>query len=227
MAAFFHIAICLAFISLSPEERAKNIVEQYIKSQFDQRPVDVAIEYRSFPSLSAYASEDYEFRVLRDGNSRFRGNMSFVLEVLRNGASTRTFVVSVRIRTFGTVLVARNQLDPTSVLCAASVAEKRIETTDLPPDYCSRPEILYGNRLRRLVNEGTVLRESMLEPLPVIQRGKRITLKLIAGHVVLTTDAVALEDGPCGSMIAISKLNSKDRFQAKVINEGTVEVRLN
>ena len=125
------------------------------------------------------------------------------------------------------MLVARNQLDPTTALNAASVSEKRIETTDLPSDYCSNLEILNGNRLRRLVNEGTVLRESMLEPLPVIQRGKHITLKLITGHVVLTTDAVALEDGPRGGIIAISKLNSKDRFQAKVVDEGTVEVRLN
>jgi flagellar basal body P-ring formation protein FlgA len=232
MKHFIHILACCLGIasiagaqSIAPEE-IRTAVRTAIEARLGEAAADATVEFRSEVRATPVASTAYHILVPALTN-RPRGSFSVPVEIESDGTVMRHIVVSVRVRTFGFVLLAARQLGRNTVLRIDDVIAQRVETTTLPDDALSTPGDCEGRRTTKLVNAGSVLRFSSLEQIPVIRRGERLMLTLRTGNVVLRTEAVARDDGAIGSLISVQKLNSRERLRVRVVGPGTAEIQLN
>ena len=94
----------------------------------------------------------------------------------------------------------------------------------LPSDSLRSPDELTGKRTRKIFTMNEVICSHALEPEPAVKSGSNVTLRVIGDGVVISTDAVALEDGQPGDWIKckcagaqILKAEVKDSQSAQIV----------
>lgn len=86
------------------------------------------------------------------------------------------------------------------------------------------PGALQGMRTRITIDAGEVICTSAIEARPPVVRGDEVTVRYVAGPVVLTARAVAQADGVVGKSVLVRSTGSGDFFRATV--SGKAEVRV-
>lgn len=81
-----------------------------------------------------------------------------------------------------------------------------------------------GVRVRGQVPAGAVLLTEMLEPVPVVERGRTVTLVYDNGRLRLAVPAQSLEDGGVGGLVRVRNLQSQRVVSARVVDASTVQV---
>ena len=154
----------------------------------------------------------------------YRGSAALNVEVLVDGKVERTIPVSFRVRTFGDVLVAKQRMERHAPLREGDVEPRRVETTDLRPGWFRSEGEVRSMWTKRIIAAGTILQQSMVEPLPIVFTGDIVTLTVRAAGVTLSVKATAREDGRLGDLITVQKIDAHDRIRCKVAGPGRVEM---
>ena len=128
-----------------------------------------------------------------------RGIVCLPVEITSEGKVARQMVVSLKVRLFGQVFVAGRQLERHSNISDEGIGSRYVELTSMPDDVVMHKEQLSGKRTSRIIGAGSILRESSLELIPLVFRDEHVTLIVRAGHVKLSMQGVAKEDGVFGS----------------------------
>ncbi len=212
------------FISSDDQRDVENIVRDYILNNLRGEANDVIIEFRNIPESMLMLNDHCSVSVVQDRGLKLRGNVSLPVELNCDDDMSRRHIVSTRVRTFDTVYVVAENMFRNEKIQKENLLPQRIETTALNNDVVTTFDTLIGKRLNRMVTEGTILRKSMLEEMPVIERGDAVTLTVTSGSVTVSTQAVARQDGRVGDIIAVQRNGTHTRFRARVIDDNTVEL---
>ncbi len=212
------------FLSSGVQEDVEDAVRDYIFGNLRSEAQDIAIEFRHIPESLLMRNNRCSFTIVQDRGLKLRGNVSIPVELTCDDEMPGRHIVSVRVRTFDTVFVAAENLYRNKEIQQENLNPQRIETTTLHNDVVTTVDSIIGKRVNRVVTEGTILRKSMLEEAPVIERGDAVTLTVTGGSVTVSTQAIARQDGRIGDIIAVQRSGTHDRFRARVINEDTVEL---
>ena len=98
----------------------------------------------------------------------------------------------------------------------------RVETTEWARRAVGDSLWLEGRRTKRIIAEGSVLFEELVEQVPLVARGDRVTIRAASKGVCISTVAVAMEDGRLGSVITVRAAHTRDRLKARVTGAGVV-----
>lgn len=219
------LAFCAGDATRSVEEdEIKSVVQQYVQSRLGSSSQEVRVEFRSIPNRILNIPKDARLHVVTESVPDLQGNVILPVEVVHADRVVHTFLVSLRVRTFGQVLVAAETMGKHQQGSAIPVVIEQRETTTLPPDVLTSPEQLQGKRTRQFIRRGAVLRQSMFESQPLIRQGSVVTLVVKTGAVLVRTAAIVREDGLAGDRIRVQKLGSHEVFSARVVDAETVEL---
>jgi flagella basal body P-ring formation protein FlgA len=207
-----------------PVAEIRQAAEQYIRSSLGLPQEDVMVEFRGESAPVTVPGTHYTVRIADGLPGHLSGHVTIPMEILTAGNISRRILISLRVRTFGDVLVAVRRLDRHTAIGATDVAVRHVETTLLSRDLLRRPEEVIGKRTSKMIAEGEVLAGRMCEPSPVIRQQSTVDLVAKSGSIRISTRAVALEDGCAGGMITVKKIGSNVKVSAKVLDENTVEV---
>jgi flagella basal body P-ring formation protein FlgA len=152
------------------------------------------------------------------------GNFSLPIELLADGRVEQHCIVSVKVRTYDSVLVATRQLGRHENLTSEDVRKERVETTSLRGEALTRTDQLEGVRTSRILSSGTVLTSDLTEPVPLVVQGSQVVLIVQGQGVRFSTDAIARQDGRRGERIMVQRAGSSARLQAMVIDAKTVQM---
>ncbi len=83
-----------------------------------------------------------------------------------------------------------------------------------------------GKKLNRSLRAGAPVLLSMVESLPIIQRGERVKIVINSGALHLTATGLARSDGSLDQMIRVQNINSNKIIYCRVSAPGLVEVIL-
>ncbi len=202
----------------------REAVRANVMQRLSMRPDDVLIEFRGVVHDVDVSDGPVRLIVGGDGMTRFRGAMSVPVDIAAGDAIVRRLLVSIRVRTYGDVLVAARLLDRGCVLRPADVVRQRVETTELPDDLIIAWDDCVEKQTARIVTAGTVLHRSLLEPLPVIHRGEQVVLVVRGGAVVLQSEVVATADAALGQTVIVKKPTTHERLVARAIGPKRVEI---
>jgi flagella basal body P-ring formation protein FlgA len=209
------------------EREVRLAVEQFVNAKLaslDGTKETFSIEFRSVPRRILDIPRHATLRVVDDVRKELRNNVMLPVEVVSNGRVGHVFFVTVKIRRFGDVLVAPETIEKNRHGDSLTVEEAHVETTSLPADLMTDRTKLLGKRAKRIITKGSVLTESMFEPLPTVFQGSPVTLILKVNGVLITTSAVVREDGLTGDFVLVQKAGAGDRFKARVLDGHTVEL---
>ena len=87
-------------------------------------------------------------------------------------------------------------------------------------------ENFLGKKLQRSLRAGTPILLSMVESLPVVQRGERVKIVINSGPLHLTATGLAHSDGALDQVIRVQNINSNKIIYCRVAAPGLVEVIL-
>lgn len=206
------------------QEEIRRVVEQYVHQCLAPMQQEVRIEFRSMPTRVANIARDARLQVGEVAASRLRGNVLVPVEVFRENRVEHTFLVSLRVRTFGRVLVAAQRIEKQARAESIPLVVEERETTLLPPDVLTTRELLAGMQTRQIIQRGAVLRAGMFEPIPTVRQGSIVTLLTRAGSVTVRTQAIVRDDARSGERVRVQKAGSHEILTARVIDEQTVEL---
>lgn len=202
----------------------KQAVEQFVRAKIGGAHQEVRIEFRTVPNKIVNIPHDAQLHIVDDTVPTLQDVIILPVEILASDRVLRTFLVSLRIRTFDPVIVANETIGNHQQAEAIPVTVEQRETTTLPADRLTTRDQLKGKRTKQIIRRGAVLRQNMFEEMPVIQQGSVVTLIVKAGQVFVRTAAIAREDGTSGALVRVQRLGSNELFSARVVDERTVEL---
>jgi len=183
------------------------------------------IVFRAVPDSVAVPSADYALRIQLTEPGRLKGVVGIAVDVEAGGQSVRRIAMTVVIRTYAKVPVAARILPRHTSPVPDDVRLVRMETTLLQRTVVEQ-EMLGTLRTKRIVQLGSILFEDLFEPVPLVLQGDPVKVHVRSGHVCLSVDGVAREDGVQGEYIFVRVPGHGDRLRARVADARTVAVTL-
>ena len=123
-------------------------------------------------------------------------------------------------------LVDPRPLKKKHVISPSDLVVRQLSLTQYGDGLMVQPEALVGKRMVRSVRRGTPIYGELVEEVPVVRRGDRVTLLLEAGALSIMALGQAKEDGILGQKIAVLNLDSKKVIYGEVADASTVRVHI-
>lgn len=179
----------------------------------------------STPASVTVSADDPIVRVQRTSGTA-PGVMVAVVDVIVAGIPARTVNVRCDAVWEQQVLVALQPLKRHDVLEGEVYDTEWRRFTSLPREGLLSTESPEGWRVTRPVSSGTVLTRTMVEPIPLVRRGDRISIVASTGGILVTAPGVAQGDGGPGEVIRVENTLSGQIVEAYVVDEQTVSALL-
>jgi flagella basal body P-ring formation protein FlgA len=153
--------------------------------------------------------------------SRLLGNLTVGL---RCPDPSWTVYTTARIDAAASVLIAAKPLARGHHPAVSDVRPEHRELAGLHAGYLTSSEELHGKRLRRGVRAGAVVVPSMLESIPLVQRGETVTLRFDSELFRVLAEGTALEDAGRGEHLRIRSHSSNRIVHGQVGEDRVVTV---
>ncbi len=186
---------------------------------------EMEIVFRAVPDSIAVPSADYDLRIHLTEPGRLKGVTGIAVDVETGGQTLRRIAMTVVIRTYAKVPVAARMLPRHTTPAPEDLRLVRMETTCLQRSVVEQ-QILVALRTKRIVQPGSILFGDLFEPVPLVLQGDHVKVHVRSGHVRLSVDGVAREDGVLGDYIYVRVPGHGDRLRARVADARTVAVTL-
>jgi flagella basal body P-ring formation protein FlgA len=95
-----------------------------------------------------------------------------------------------------------------------------------PGVYASKISEVAGRSLKKNLNQGEVIFLSFITDVPIMERGKRVTITARNGDLTVKAQGEALESGALGDVVRVRNLSSKAVVTAVIVAGDMVEVTL-
>jgi flagella basal body P-ring formation protein FlgA len=92
--------------------------------------------------------------------------------------------------------------------------------------YASKGSQALGRSLKKNLSQGEAIVLNLLVEIPIIERGKRVTILVQSAGITVRAKGEALENGALGQTIKVRNLASKAVLTAVVVTMDTVEVKV-
>jgi flagella basal body P-ring formation protein FlgA len=155
----------------------------------------------------------------------YQGGSVPVSLILRAGVEkAREVRFHARVEIYADVVVARNSLRRHQVVEEKDVQVVEKNITRLPGDVVTDLKDVLAKRMTLSVNSQEVLRKSMVEIPPLVEKGDRVTLLVENPSFRITGAGEVKEDGRKGDRIRVINISSKKDVYGRVLDNHTVQV---
>lgn len=206
-------------------ERIQKIIAEYIKKNKLNLPeAEIRFVPSSLPLPFTLPTGDLTHEVIPSNpgildSSRF----SIIFRVDDN--VVKNMSVRGKIEALADVVVSIGPLKKGQIL-----RPQHLSTAVMDISSISNPGLdldnFIGKKLNRSLRAGTPVLLSMVEALPVVQRGERVKIVINSGSLHLTATGLAHSDGILDQMIRVQNINSNKIIHCRVAAPGLVEVML-
>ncbi len=208
---------------LEPGEMAR-ILENHLQKMIQNPNRKVSIgEFRNYDKLIV-PKEILSCQVLVPDKAVQGGNISGMLVFFAKGQEIKKIRISARVEIYADVIVARHFLKRYQELQVGDVQTANKNIAVLPPDFITEEKEVLGKRTTMSVNNQEVLRLSMLEIRPLVNKGDVVVLQIENDQFKITTLGEARELGRKGDRIKLVNLSSKREVYGTVLDGTTVRV---
>lgn len=211
-------------ITVGPE-KVQTIIADYLQNNQDNLP-DAEIRFvpSSLPLPFTLPTGDLTHEILPSkpgilGSSRF----SIIFRV--NDKVVKNMSIRGKVEALAEVVVSVGPLKKKQIL-----RPQHLTTTLMDIGSTNNPVLdlddLLGKKLKKSLRAGSPVLLSMVETLPVVQRGERVKIVINSGPLHLSATGVARSDGIKDQMIRVQNINSNKIVHCRVTAPGLVEVVL-
>jgi flagella basal body P-ring formation protein FlgA len=140
-----------------------------------------------------------------------------------DGAPAVRVDVSLRVRRYAKVAVAKTTIARGALVTADLVAYEERDRMSLPPDVLCEGDSLDGLQAQQAIAANAPLTKRTATPPPVIRVGDTVTIVAGGDGIKISTPGVSDENGQVGQTIRVRNTGSNAEFRATVVDAKTVE----
>ncbi|MCK9294727.1 MAG: flagellar basal body P-ring formation chaperone FlgA [Desulfobulbaceae bacterium] len=127
---------------------------------------------------------------------------------------------------WGTVLLASHSLSRRSILSPGDIETDFRDISMLGDNLISNPDQAIGKQLYKSLRAGDLVFAHLLKNPPLVKRGDLVTIIAKNGGLQVSAPGEAKNAGGIGEIVRVKNLMSRRVLQARVVDEGVVEVDL-
>ncbi|MGE5682173.1 MAG: flagellar basal body P-ring formation chaperone FlgA [Bacillota bacterium] len=214
------LLVIAAWITFFQPEPFKADLDSYLKEQLKSYE-----RYDSEVISSPKLQPGEKLAIDTERQMKLAGNMAYVpVKIVHNSSRSSQSVISLRVKLFRNVFVAKTPVKYGQELKAADFELKLTDISQLRGTAIENLAEIHSAKTKNNIRQGDVLIKEVLMPLPVVRSGERISALFQRGNVVITLDATAKQDGSPGSTVRIQTPDGKF-FRAKVIDANSVKIQ--
>jgi len=241
------VAVSTKGIEITPEQLL-NFARKYIQehlladksgvgevsatSLYDRNSIELA----ATPAKLTIPDGEVSFRIPSGPQTEIRLSQytSIPIQIILNGKTYRTLIISLKVKSFKKVVVAAKAIPKDKHLSEADIFMEERDIIPIP-SLRSRAGLgsalfdqsdAYGKRAKRHISQGQILTNELIEIPPIVYREDKVTILIELPHLKVTALGIAKGDGHEGQIIRVENISSKKIINAKVINEKLVRIEL-
>ena len=222
---FFLLAFLLALPVRAQQpalgERLQREALAYAEAQAAGLPGAFSIRVLRPPSLPRLPAGQVRLEPTHASKQDFLGPFFVAFRIFVNEAPAGTARVDLEGRWVGTILRTRAALPRNAVPTEEQLEAVAFEGIPPPGAISEWPA---GFELRAPVAAGRILSRADLRPIPVINIGDPVKLRLVCGSLVVAADTVARSAGVRGDRIRLELPNTRKCLQAEVTGPGEARI---
>ncbi len=152
------------------------------------------------------------------------GTFAATLSFFQEGRLIGKTRVRARAEIHGFVITVRNGLRRHQELGEKDVLLVKKDISLIPPDAITEVKEALGKRMTLSLNGQEILRQSMVEAIPLVKKGDRVLIIIDNERFKITTLGEVKEDGRRGEWVKLMNISSKKEVSGRVIDAHTVLV---
>jgi flagella basal body P-ring formation protein FlgA len=208
---------------LEPGEMAR-ILENHLQKMIQNPNRKVSVrEFRSYEQVIVPRG-NLSCEVFVPERAIQGGNIAGMMVFSVHGQEIKKIRITARIDIYADVIVARNFLQKHHQIQAGDVQIANKNIAVLPQDIATEEKEVLGKRTTLSVNTQEVLRLSMIEEPPLVNKGDRVILLIENDQFKITALGEVKEVGRKGDRIKLVNLSSKKEVCGTVLDAATVKV---
>lgn len=217
------IEVSLPGVAVS-EEQIRRIVSGFVKTSGIWGDVEVTIEELHVGADRTLPRGRATYRVLPPRNMRSLATvpLSVVFDV--DGRYQKTIRTTVRIAAMAPVAVAARPIGRLKPISTDDLKMEKMNLVELPVGVMTDADDIIGQRARRNIDAGEVLRPDLIEVPPLVKRGDMVAIVAESDGIKVTATGEVKSDGLRGERVKVVNLDSNKRLSARVVDKKTVMV---
>lgn len=205
----------------SVEAQVEAVLVETIASSWPWRPGQIQVSNLVLPADTSIP-QGAQVAVRLPASRRPLGRLPFQLVIGTPDGEVRLWA-SARVEVMLDVLVSKRPLMRHQILMPEDLGTARIALSKAPVDRLPT-DTVRSLRAAVRIPAGRPITRRMVEAIPVIHRGDRVTLLAQGPGLRITAQGEAREDGAPEGAIQVLNLTSRRMVQGRVLDAGTVEV---
>jgi len=206
-------------------EEIRQAVTQFLLSNHPWKSAEVRVRDVRVPGCRGLPTQSADLSMRVAPNSRYLGSIPVEVTLNEGQADQRKIWVSTYVEVLSPVVVLKRPLARNQVISDDDVCLEKKDLSKVPPGAVTDVDAVVGQRLKRTLAVGTVLRGAWLDKPTLVKRGDVVKLMIETAVLRITALGRADEQGGMGDTVRVINLDSKRRVYGQVVDRQTVRVR--
>lgn len=152
---------------------------------------------------------------------KIKGNIAYLpIKISEKGKWTNS-ILTLQLKLYKQVPVASREIQRKENLDDNSYTLQSVEVSSLKSRVVELSDLQKSLRAKVIIKQGEILTQDLVEEIPVIHSGSKVVAECIKGSVVVSTEAIARQDGKMNQIIDVLT-SSNELLKAKVISSQKV-----
>lgn len=130
-------------------------------------------------------------------------------------------ILTLQLNLYKLVPVASRKINRKENIDQKSYTLQSVDVSTIKSRIVDLSELQKSLRAKSLIKQGEIITQDLIEEIPAIQSGSKVIAECIKGSVVISTEAIARQDGKMNEIINVLT-SSNELLKAKVINSQKV-----
>lgn len=130
-------------------------------------------------------------------------------------------ILTLQLNLYKLVPVASREINRKENIDQKSYTLQSVDVSTIKSRIVDLSELQKSLRAKSLIKQGEIITQDLIEEIPAIQSGSKVIAECIKGSVVISTEAIARQDGKMNEIINVLT-SSNELLKAKVINSQKV-----
>ncbi len=170
--------------------------------------------------------QGYELQGAWRGDAKARGQAGIDLRILVDKERYRTIPLTYSIHVYGTAVTARRTIFPGEEINVENAVLQKVQLPGEPEEPVHSFEALKGRLSGKTIEAGAVVTVQDLRLVPLVEKGQAVDVILKSGLLTIRMRGIAQTDGFFGATVRVRNPESKKDVFGKVVDRGTVEIRM-
>lgn len=206
------LLVILIFVTASAQN-FNSEVEKYLNQKLNGYD---KIEYSIINDLK---QNNYVIDLSRD--LKVKGNIAYLpVKVFERNKWTNS-ILTLQLKLYKLVPVASKEINRKENIDERNFILQSVDVSSSRSRIIDLSELQKSLRAKTLIKQGEIITQDLIEEVPAIQSGSKVIAECVKGSVVISTEAIARQDGKLNELIDVLTL-SNELLKAKVINSQKV-----